>query len=117
MDGFDRLKDQLVDAVRSRLAGDRHRLPEAGVDLWNAFCDLAASRTYHHAGPNPISYRDIAAWASLHRWPIEPRHVAIIRAMDEAWMEAVAARIAGKDKAGSGGPQGALSPQLFDAVF
>lgn len=117
MGGFDRLTDQLVDAVKSRLVGDRHPpLPEAGTDLWNIFCDLCASRTYHASGPNPIAFGEMQAWAQMHRWPLERRHVEVIRAMDRAWIEANAARQArgGKTIEPVGGT---LTPDFFDAVF
>lgn len=117
MNGFDRLKGQLVDAVKSRVAGDRHpRLPEAGTLFWNAFCDLCATRTYHASGPNPIAYAEIEAWTRVRRRPLEPRHVELILAMDQAWIEASASarKRGGKAIEPVGGP---LTPDFFDAVF
>ena len=62
-------------------------MPEAGLLLWNLFMQISASRTYHAAGPNPISHGEIEAYARLHRWPLRPHHIAIIRALDDAWLE------------------------------
>ncbi|MBO0129941.1 hypothetical protein JZX89_04195 [Agrobacterium sp. Rnr] len=50
--------------------------------------DLHRSRTLHAAGPNPIAYAEIVSYAALMHWPIEPRHVMILRALDQAYLEA-----------------------------
>lgn len=81
------LKQALVFALRRHLAGGRPIVPESGALFWNIFMEIAASRTYHAAGPNPISYAEIEAYARLHRWPLAPHHVASIRALDDAWLE------------------------------
>lgn len=81
------LEKTLSDALRQHLAGGKPVVPEAGVLLWNLFMEISASRTYHAAGPNPISYAEIEAYARLHRWPLAPHHVASIRALDDAWLE------------------------------
>lgn len=64
------------------------RIPAGGDLLWRWFMDLHRSRTLHAAGPNPIAYAEIVAYAALMRWPIEPRHVMILRAMDQTYLEA-----------------------------
>lgn len=64
------------------------RIPAGGELLWRWFMDLHKSRTLHAAGANPISYAEIQSYASLMRWPIEPRHVMILRAMDETYLKA-----------------------------
>lgn len=81
------MKALIVSALRRHLAGGKPVVPEAGVLLWNLFMEISASRTYHAAGPNPISYAEVEAYARLHRWPLQSHHVAIIRAMDDAWLE------------------------------
>lgn len=63
------------------------RIPAGGDLLFRWFVDLHLGRTYHAAGPNPISHAEILAYAQLMRWPIEPRHVSIMRAMDRAFLE------------------------------
>ena len=113
-----RLADLLVDVMRRHLVGGNPVVPEAGRDLWRIFVELSASRTYHGAGPNPIQYGEIEAWARLHRWPLEPHHIAIIRAMDDAWLEHAYVKMkapAGNDKLAQRSSQ-PLSPQLFDVA-
>lgn len=63
------------------------RIPAGGDLLFRWFIDLHQARTYHAAGPNPISHSEILAYAQLMRWPIEPRHVSILRAMDRTYLE------------------------------
>jgi hypothetical protein len=87
-----RLSRQLCAAVRAGLAGDSVTVPEAGRPLWQAFLRLSATRSYHMAGPNPISHAEIDAFARLMCLPLEPRHVAILAAMDAAWLDAVQTR-------------------------
>lgn len=119
MRSFDRLEKHLVAALERALDKKPARVPEAGRLLWQWFIALSETRTYHMAGPNPISFGEIEAFARLHRWPIEPRHVAIIRAMDAAWLAHAMARSgAGADKAAI--PLSAaqdINPAAFDAVF
>lgn len=81
-----RLSRQLCAAVTAALSGARVRPPEAGRPLWNAFQRLNATRTYHMAGPNPISFAEVEAFARLMRLPLEPWHVTILMDMDAAWL-------------------------------
>lgn len=84
---MDRLKHQLVAAISAQHNGRRLNIPVAGILLWNLYQQIAASRTYHSAGPNPISFTEIEAFARLHRWPLRPHHIGILRAMDNAVLE------------------------------
>ncbi|MFS8124204.1 hypothetical protein QD336_17430 [Rhizobium sp. BR 250] len=54
--------------------------------MWKWFIDLNRTRTFHMAGPNPISFAEIDAYARVSGWPISERHVAIITAMDGAFL-------------------------------
>lgn len=117
MDATQRLETQLCRSLRERLAGGKPRLPDAGAFLWNAFWQLSRCRTLHAAGPNPIGWAEIEAWARLMRVPLEPRHVEILAAMDDVWLDhAYAARgIGGQSHvARSSEP---LTPELLDAMF
>ncbi|MFO1104604.1 MAG: hypothetical protein U1E34_00775 [Amaricoccus sp.] len=88
---LDRLRRQLVEALQGHLAtGRRPAIPEAGGPLWSAFLDLDATRGFHAAGPQPITFAEIEAWGRLTRTPLEPHHVAILRAMDVALLQHVA---------------------------
>ena len=106
---MDRLQEQLVAVLEDRMAGGRAQVPEAGLPLWNAFTELAAARTYGFSGPNPIAWAEIEAWARLMRWPLEPRHVRVIRALDQAWM-------AHGGKGAPTRPTRPLTPEAFDAA-
>ncbi|WP_455906073.1 phage tail assembly chaperone [Agrobacterium fabrum] len=96
------------------------RIPDGGDLLFRWFLDLHQARTYHAAGPNPISHSEILAYAQLMRWPIEPRHVSILRAMDRTYLEA-------SMKPPSAAPEGVktlppvssapVSAGLIDAMF
>ncbi len=110
--GFDRLTRQLVAALEAHLAtGAAPEVPEAGRLLWRMFLELHATRTSNGYAPDPLSFGEITSWARAMGWPLEPRHVATLRAMDAAWMGARAS------SSGAGGRRiaGNLTPEAFDA--
>lgn len=118
MNAHDRLKRQLVGAVRKAHSGSsKPPIPEAGRLLWSFFVELSTARTGNGFGPNPISHLQIAAWARLHRWPIHPHHIAIIRALDDAWLEQAYSKQADADGNAPFGPSSPISADMFDAVF
>lgn len=112
-----RLKAQLISALRAALGGKPTAIPEAGLWLWNAFAVLSATRSYHMAGPNPITFAEIEAWSRLTRTPLEPHHVEVLRELDETWLDhfAKAASSSSKTPARSSGQP--ITPAAFDAVF
>lgn len=116
---FARLADRLAAVLKAHLAtGKRPLVPEAGALIWSMFCDLSAARTMGMAGPNPISYVDIEAWARLHRWPLQRHHIALLRAMDDAWIEQAYAKMS-RPEGGKTMPRGsgqAVTAELFDLV-
>ena len=95
-------------------------VPAGGDLLWRWFLDLNRTRTYHAAGPNPISYSEIEAYARMNRWPMKPRHIAIIRAMDEVWLEHASKRTTltpeGVELLKPGSPT-PMTAGRFDAMF
>lgn len=100
------------------LDGDVLPVPEAGVLLWNLFMEISTTRTWHAAGPHPIANAEIEAWCRLHRWPLQPHHITIIRALDDAWIEHVYGRRAGAATVGASGAQAKpLTSTMFDAAF
>lgn len=117
-----RLIRQLINALKvSCETGRAPNIPEAGRDLWGIFVTLSRSRTYHMAGPNPVSFSEISEYARLQRWPLQPHHVDVITALDAAWLEYAFRSEAGKCSKGvkalprhSGQ---AVNPSVFDAVF
>jgi hypothetical protein len=82
-----RLERHLVQAMKTHLAGGPPTVPEAGRLAWGWFLELSATRSWHGAGPNPISFAEIDAWARLMRWPVLPHHVQHVRALDEVWLQ------------------------------
>lgn len=62
-------------------------IPAGGELLWRWFTDLNRSRRMGYAAPEPITYAEILSYAQVMRQAMEPRHVAIIMAMDRAYLE------------------------------
>ncbi|MCR5856580.1 hypothetical protein [Mesorhizobium sp. J428] len=117
---WSRFTDLMVSQVKANLSGNRPRLPEGGVLLWQWFGELCESRTYHPGGPNALQPTEIEAWARLRRHPLQPRHVDALLAMDRAWLDHSYGAIKQARGIASGAPTGreaAVSPAAFDAVF
>lgn len=67
--------------------------PEIGdhfAHIVDWFWDLSAARQSGFSGPNPLSLTDIANWSALSGELVTPDEVSIIRAMDAAYLAAVA---------------------------
>lgn len=118
MSGFDRLKSQMVTALRGHLKSTHTAppVPEAGLVLWNAFQEMDETRSFHSAGPNPISYAEIESWGRLKGYPLQPRHVEIIRAMDVALIEHFNAEAKRRDEANRRRRGAKMTPAMFDAA-
>lgn len=114
-----RLQKQLVATLRSQIAGGTERPPEAGALLWNAFNQLSRQRGWHQHGPNPIPVSEIEAYCRLMRLPLEPRHVAVILAMDRTWMDHIHSTMKpNSDKSVMRDlSRHPLTPALMDAMF
>lgn len=113
-----RLERQLVDCLRDCLLGRRSGVPEAGRLVWRWFGDLCRTRTGNGHGPNPIALAEIEAYGRLYRWPIEPRHVDLILALDRVWLDHARRNIGGgTQRSAPTGPGQDCTPEAFDAVF
>jgi len=110
-----RSTDAILRAVRVFLAGGRLDLPEGAGIIWEMFVALHHTRGSSFNGAEPIRYAEIEAYARLMRWPLEPRHVELIRAIDQVWMERARAVEAEPEK--QVGPRPVLTAAAFDAVF
>jgi hypothetical protein len=113
----DRLAGPLVALLSAGTTGGKRRVPEASRALWGWFTDLSSTRSYHAAGPNPITYAEIAAYIATTGQPLRAEHVAAIRRVDEAWIKAVydsRGAPAGMPDPSKAQP---VSPAAFDAVF
>jgi hypothetical protein len=64
------------------------RIPAGGELLWKWFMALHKTRQAGMAGPQPFTYAEISAYAHLCRQAIEPRHVDILMAMDQTYLNA-----------------------------
>jgi hypothetical protein len=82
----------LCSALSRHLNGGSISVPEAGRLAWQWFCDLHATRSHHFSGPNPISCSEIETYARVNGWPLEPRHFALIRALDDVYLLHAATR-------------------------
>lgn len=113
---FDRLTRQMVKALETRLKRQTAApVPEAGRLLWSAFHELSRARTWHMSGPNPIALSEIEAWARLTHLPLHRRHVAIILALDEAYLDhAHTAKTPDGVKAAPPVSQHGITAALFD---
>lgn len=111
---------QVIAALKAHLAGRKLQIPDGGRIVWGWFLDLCRTRTSNGYGPNPISYVEIEAYARIHRWPLAPRHIDLIMAMDQVWMDH-ARQLAGGTGAGAAAgwksSGQAATPEAFDAVF
>lgn len=74
-------------------------LPAAGAHVWTWFRELNISRGYSQAGPNPLAYAEIAAWAQLTQRVPRVWEVAWLRELDMIWLAG------GKDDPDGAGPQ------------
>lgn len=115
---MNRLRRQLLAALRSHLSGGRGRPPEGGTIIWNIFSQLSRQRTWHPHGPNPISYSDLESYCRLARQPLEPRHVSIVMEMDRTWLDHILASLKSPATAPARPVSRApMTAALFDALF
>jgi hypothetical protein len=117
-----RLEKLLVQVLAEHLSnpGSVPNVPEVGELAWRWFLDLHQTRTVGFTGPNPISYTEIIAYSDLEGWALEKHHVALIRALDRAYLDfansqRTANNIQGKTVPHNSGQ--ALNPAAFDATF
>jgi hypothetical protein len=64
--------------------------PEVESYLLDWFWELSAVRSAGFSGPNAISYSEISSWIALTGNPVSGDDVAALRAMDLAYLGAVA---------------------------
>ena len=111
----------LVKFLIDTLDAKTGRRQPAGSDLlWQWFTDLSRARSYNAAGPNPITYAEIEAYARLHRWPLRPDHVAALRQLDDAYLEHAYTKRQGAPEGVKTLPPLSEHPMtgaMFDALF
>lgn len=84
------LRDHLKAVERMTRRSDprlRRRCPQGAAYLWRWFLELHAARQPGPAGPAPLSFSEIGAWASLRRVPVSADDVSALRALDSLFLE------------------------------
>lgn len=111
-----RFTARMAAGLRARLDGDTQvRGPDGGSLFWEAFSDLSQGRGIGPAGPDALRLTEVQAWAALNATPLAPRHVAVIFALDDVWLEHVRTRRAPEGaKVLPAMSKGRLTPTLFD---
>jgi hypothetical protein len=87
------VQSQKTAAARSkgrRHIGKRVRLDPRVSHLWRWFLDLSQARQSGMNGPGPITYAEIAAYATMMKEIITPWEVAAIRRVDDAVLDVIA---------------------------
>ena len=88
--------------------------------LWKWFMALHKTRQSGMNGPKPIRYKEIEAYSRLMGEGIEPRHVKILIAMDQTYLEAAYKRTAPLPDGVKALPAVSSTPisaRAFDAMF
>jgi hypothetical protein len=106
---WERFADRMADAVRATLDGRPVPVPAGGELLMPVFADACGGRQMAAHGPQALTLGEIEAAARLHRLELEVRHVAVLRAMDRAWLDR-----AGQKAKPLAAP---LTPGMFDAML
>ncbi|WP_425358759.1 phage tail assembly chaperone [Aminobacter aminovorans] len=68
------------------------------------FWDISAGRSHGFSGPNPLSMTEIANWSTLTGTVVRREELSILRAMDGAFMSAIAkeqAEVTERQKSGA----------------
>jgi hypothetical protein len=114
-----RIQAVMVEALHASLnSGKPVPVPHGGTLFWEWFTHLHAARTWHMNGPNPISHQEIDAYGRLYNWRFRADHIAIIRAMDDAFIaDFYSKRPQTSNEPAARQPTGEMSAALFDAVF
>ena len=64
-------------------------MPQLLGFLWEIFNDISATRRSGFAGPEAITYGEIAAYSQLYEHEFSPWDIDAIRRLDYAWLKAV----------------------------
>lgn len=74
-------------------------IPAALAHLWEWFIELSAVRSGNGAGPNPIAFSEVEAWARLTGRLLTPRDVRAIAMLDQAYFTELAEQDRRRDTA------------------
>lgn len=87
---YARQTGQDLDKVLGKFGLAEPEIPPGGELYWEWFHELSAGRGSSGFGPLPLSWPDMAAWATISGIELQPWQADIFRAMDQAWLKAVA---------------------------
>lgn len=62
--------------------------PREFATVWAWFAELNETRGANGFGPSPLAYAEIDAWRRLTGRRPSPADIAILRALDRAWLDA-----------------------------
>jgi hypothetical protein len=65
-------------------------LPYELEGVWRDFMDLAGRRSMGPMGPAPLTYRDLAAWATLTRRVLIQPEIRMLSRLDDCWLASLA---------------------------
>lgn len=71
--------------------------PDRASHIWQAFVELHAGRSYSGGGPNPLSWSEMLAWATLMGLGLKEWEIRAIKALDGVWL-----RVMGEDNSDDG---------------
>ncbi|MDE1991657.1 MAG: hypothetical protein KGI75_04105 [Rhizobiaceae bacterium] len=66
-------------------------MPESGYALWDWFWDLRTAQAPGFSGPSPISNLEMLAWVQLTGNLLRREEIAVLKAMDASYCQAVEA--------------------------
>lgn len=64
-------------------------MPQLLGSLWELFNDLSATRRSGMAGPEALTYGEIAAYSQLYKQEFSPWEIDALRRLDYAWLKAI----------------------------
>lgn len=70
-------------------------MPDAVSHVWEWFWSLSGRRQQGYAGPQPISYLEIDAWARRMRIQILPAEIHMLVQMDNAYRQQMSEEMQG----------------------
>ncbi|WP_425283732.1 phage tail assembly chaperone [Devosia soli] len=119
---YQELTDDFCQIVRSAVLAPSYEpdIPWGQEYLWHWFIELHQGRQDGFSGPQALSWREMAEWASLTGSAPSTMEWRALRAMDTAYL-AVCREVAGREQAEGGNPntisERTMTPELFDAIF
>ena len=61
--------------------------PEMFLGYWNDFLDISRRRGMNEGGPEPLTWQDINAWATVHSVVMSQVFIDVVDMLDSLWLE------------------------------